>query len=114
MTSKNHVGADLRWAEAIAEEQILVDQLRQVRELQDRIDQLHQEQGKILAPLIQRAIKDDNPNKTMELVRNLPDGFHRTELRTHHINRMEDYEYRRRISSTVEGNTPENPSPMTS
>lgn len=99
---KNQVGSGFKWMEAIAAETIMATKIAQAKDIQERIDTLIAEQDRILDPLIQHAIMEDNPNKTMRLVRTLPTGFHRTELRTHHITRMEDYEYRRRFIGSAE------------
>lgn len=85
--------------EALAAETIFNAKLAQAREIQDRIEELLKEQDRILAPLVKQVIKADDPNATMRLVRQLPGGFHRTELRTHHINRMQDYEYKRKFKA---------------
>lgn len=51
-----------------------------------------------LAPVVEEAIMIDNPDKTYELIQAMPRSVERTELRTHHITRMADYEYRLRFS----------------
>jgi len=74
------------------------EELQRAMELQRQIDALYKQQDKLLDPLVKKAVEEDDPNKTMQLVRRLWIGFHRTELRAHHINRMNNYEYRRRYT----------------
>lgn len=84
------------WSKAIASESIIDTKLTHAKELQNRIDLLREEQNRILAPIIAQAMKDDDPTYTMALIKKLPRGFHRTQLRRHHIKRVENSEYTRR------------------
>lgn len=91
----NDIGEDTLSIEALAAETILDAKLAHAKELQDRIDQLRAEQDRILYPIIQQAIKDDDPINTMALIKKLPRGCQRTELRRYHIKRVEDRGYGR-------------------
>lgn len=86
------------WGEAATLETIVDTKLAHANELQNRIDLLREEQNKILARIVERAIKDDDPTRTMELIKRLPRGFYRTQLRKHHIKRIENSDYTRRSS----------------
>lgn len=73
--------------------------IENVLDLQRKIDALSEEQDKLIEPLVKQAIADDDPNKTMEIVSKLPTGFYKSELRTHHITRMQDLEYKNRYKT---------------
>lgn len=84
------------------------DAIARAVDLQRRIDALYEEQDKLLTPICVAAMKADNPNLTMRLVHQMPRGYHRTELRTFHIQRMnEDLEYRLRYQRQDEAHSDE-------
>jgi hypothetical protein len=73
--------------------------IENVKALQRKIDALYEEQDKLLEPLFKQAIAEDDPTKTMALIAKLPSGFYKSELRTHHITRMQDLEYKNRYKT---------------
>lgn len=73
--------------------------IAQAKLLQEAVDALNVQIDQLLHPIAQTAIANDRRAETVELINALPPGFHRTELRTWHIKRMEDYEYRRQDPS---------------
>lgn len=66
-----------------------------------QMDELQARLSAILEPVAMQAIEEDDPDKTYELIQAMPRSVDRTELRTHHITRLADYEYRKRFSHPV-------------
>lgn len=73
--------------------------IAQVKLLQESVQALNVQIDQLLHPITQTAIKNDHRAETVELINSLPRGFHRTELRTWHIKRMEYHKYRRQDPS---------------
>lgn len=75
--------------------------LGQAHDIAGQIHTLEARLKATLKPVVEQAIEDDNPDKTYELIQAIPPGAYRIELRTHHIKRMTDYEYRKRFNHPV-------------
>jgi hypothetical protein len=69
--------------------------------LQAQIDELYQQQDKLLEPAVAEVIKRDNPNEIMQVIHKLPTGFYKSELRTFHSKRMDDDDFRRRFTEEL-------------
>lgn len=72
--------------------------LAEALELQVAIDKLQERQDRMLKPIVHEAIEQDDPDYTLHLTRIFPRGFYRSELRNQHIRRLEEDDYRQRLS----------------
>ena len=72
--------------------------LAEAGELQVAIDKLQGRQDRLLKPIAHEAIEQDDPDYTLHLTRVFPRGFYRSQLRTQHINRLEEDDYRQRLT----------------
>lgn len=78
-------------------DQHIIDAIEKAKLLQETVDKLNAEIGKLLEPIIKTTLAKDSAAATTELLKCIPAGLARDGLMKLHLECMKAYEYRQSL-----------------